>query len=176
MKLNNVNLDNLKQFEEEINKNPAKAKTTQVITGEWNPADSKVQFKSDIQYEKGSAVFEVDNPSFMGGEGNLPGPMHYCFYGLASCYTGVFATMASMLGLEIKKLTARVEADVNFTKVFGLADQPIMEEVSVSLDVVSDASEEDLKKAEELALQRCPVVYTLKNPVNFKPELKISNE
>lgn len=79
-----------------------------------------------------------------------------------------------MLGIEIKKLSTTVEADINFSKVFGM--NPIMEEVRVNLNVVSDAPEEELKKAEELALQRCPVVYTLKNPVNFEPELKVTKE
>ena len=109
----------------------------------------------------------------MGGGGSLPGPMHYCFFGLASCYTGTFATMAAMLGIKLKKLTARVEADVNFSRVFGLNTDPVMEEVRVKLHVESDAPEEKIKQAEELALQRCPVVFTLKNPVNLKSELTI---
>ncbi len=111
----------------------------------------------------------------MGGSGSLPGPMHYCFYGLASCYTGTFATMAAMLGIKLKKLTTKVEADVNFSKVFGVSDEPIMEEVRVKLIVVSDEPEEKIKQAEELALQRCPVVFTLKNPVKFVPSLEISS-
>lgn len=84
-------------------------------------------------------MFQLDNPTLMGGSGQRPGPMHYCFYGLASCYTGTFATMAAMLGIELKALTVRVEADVNFSRVFGLSDDPTMEEVRVKLHVVSDA-------------------------------------
>ncbi len=38
----------------------------------------------------------------MGGSGSLPGSMHYCFYGLASCYTDTFATIAAILGIELK--------------------------------------------------------------------------
>jgi len=119
-------------------------------------------------------MFEVDNPTFMGGGGKYPGPMHYCFFGLASCYTGTFATMAAMLGIEIKKLTTRVEADVNFSKVFGLSESPIMEEVRVKLHVVSDAPAEKIKEAEALALQRCPVVFTLRNPVKLTPSIEIT--
>jgi uncharacterized OsmC-like protein len=112
----------------------------------------------------------------MGGGGKFPGPMHYCFYGLASCYTATFATMATMLGIELKKLTTRVEADVNFSRVFGSGNQPVMEEVRVTLNVVSDAPESKIREAEELAVQRCPVVFTLKNPVKLTPFLKISRE
>ena len=73
----------------------------------------------------------------------------------------------------LKKLTTKVEADVNFSKVFGVSDEPIMEEVRVKLIVVSDEPEEKIKQAEELALQRCPVVFTLKNPIKLVPSLEI---
>lgn len=173
-RINNVDLNKVMEFGEQIKGDPNKAKRTQVIEGEWLVNEGGAQFKSDIKFEGGQTVFEVDSPTFMGGGGKFPGPMHYCFYGLASCYTATFATMAAMLGIELKKLTTRVEADVNFSRVFGLGDQPVMEEVRVILNVVSDAPEAKIKEAEELAIQRCPVVFTLKNPVKLVPGIRIS--
>ncbi len=172
-RLNNIDIDKVQSFEKQIEKNPETAHKTQVIEGEWKVEEGTVQFQSNITFEGGETVFKVDNPTFMGGGGNLPGPMHYCFFGLASCYTGTFATMAAMLGIELKKLTTHVEADVNFSRVFGKSDDPTIKQVRVKLHVESDAPEEKIKQAEELALQRCPVVFTLKNPINLKPELEI---
>ena len=94
-KLNNVDLDKVNIFGEEIKKNPAKARRTQVLEGEWIVKEGQVQFHSPIQFEGGKTTFEADIPTFMGGGGSLPGPIHYCFFGLASCHTGVFATMAA---------------------------------------------------------------------------------
>lgn len=175
-KINNVNIESVKSFETQIKNDSSAARKTQGIEGEWILEEGNTQFVSKIKFEGGETEFKVDNPTFMGGSGSLPGPMHYCFYGLASCYTGTFATMAAMLGIKLKKLTAKVEADVNFSKVFGISDEPIMEEVRVKLIVVSDAPEEKIKQAEELALQRCPVVFTLRNPVKLVPSLEITNE
>lgn len=175
-KLNNVNVESVKSFEAQIKTDSSSARKTQVIEGEWILEEGSVQFVSKIQFENGDTVFKVDNPTFMGGSGSYPGPMHYCFYGLAACYTGTFATMAAMLGIKLKKLTTKVEADLNFSKVFGISEEPIMEEVRVKLTVVSDDPIEKIKQAEELALQRCPVVFTLKNPVKLVPSLEISNE
>ncbi|NIV04324.1 OsmC family peroxiredoxin [Candidatus Saccharibacteria bacterium] len=172
-RFNNVDVESVQQFEEQIKQDPTAARKTQFIEGEWILDEGDVQFQSSIQYENGETVFKVDNPTFMGGGGKLPGPMHYCFYGLASCYTGTFATMAAMLGIELKKLTTRVEADVNFSRVFGVSEEPTMEEVRVTLQVESDAPEEKIKEAEELAIQRCPVVFTLKNPVKLTPKVEI---
>ncbi|MCL5103092.1 MAG: OsmC family protein [Armatimonadetes bacterium] len=170
---NNVNLDGMAVFAEQIQQDPTKAKRTQVIEGEWVLGAGGPQFVSTISYEGGTATFETDNPTFMGGTGTLPGPMHYCFFGLASCYTGVFASMAASLGVEIKSLTTRVEADIDFSKVFGLGDEPIMEEVRITLQVVTDSPEEKVRDAESLALERCPVVFTLSNIVKLTPGLEI---
>lgn len=49
-----------------------------------------------------------------------------------------------------------------------------MEEVRVKLFVESDAPEEKIKQAEELALQRCPVVFTLRNPVKLLAKIEIN--
>jgi len=173
-RLNNVEVENVQAFQTKLQKDPSLSKKTQVVEGEWVLGKGNVQFRSTISFEGGETVFEVDNPTFMGGSGNLPGPMHYCFYGLASCYTGTFATMAAMLGIELKKLTTRVEADVNFSRVFGLGDEPVMEEVRVTLTIESDAPKEKIIEAETLALERCPVVFSLRNPVKLTAKLEIA--
>lgn len=171
-RIDNVDLDKVKAFAEQIKSDPQKARKTQVIEGEWL-LEGGVQFRSLISFEGGQTTFEIDSPTFLGGSGTLPGPLHYCFYGLASCYTATFATMAAMLGINLKKLTTRVEADINFSQVFGVSDQPITEEVRVKLNVDSDASEEKIREAEQLTIQRCPVVFSLRNPIKFTPSLEI---
>lgn len=171
-KLNNVNLENLKKFEEKITREPSQAKKTQIVEGEWLFGEEG-QFQSKIKFEGGEVLFKSDNPTFLGGEGKLPGPMQYCFFGLASCYTGIFANVASEMGLKLKKISTKVEADLNFSKVFGLKDLPIMEEVRVYLYVESNEPEEKIKEAERKAIERCPAVYTLKNPVNLLSKLEI---
>ena len=174
-KVNNVNIEGVQSFDTYLKNNPSEARKTQGIEGEWILEEGNAQFVSKIKFENGETEFIVDNPTFMGGSGSYPGPMHYCFYGLAACYTGTFATMAAMLGIKLKKLTTKVEADLNFSKVFGISEEPIMEEVRVKLTVVSDDPIEKIKQAEELALQRCPVVFTLKNPVKLVPSLEVNN-
>jgi uncharacterized OsmC-like protein len=175
-RISNVDVERLRAFEEQIRRETAAARKTQVIEGEWLLKEGGPQFRSVITFEGGEATFDTDNPTFMGGGGTLPGPMHYCFFGLASCYTGVFASTASLLGIPLRKLSVRVEADVNFSKVYGISEDPIMEEIRVVLTVESGAPEERIREAEELALQRCPVVFTLRNRVPLTPSLEIRKE
>jgi len=172
-KLNNVDVEKLEGFAQRMEKDPSQARKTQVIEGEWILEEGGAQFKAEISYEGGKTIFQSDQPSNLGGGGTLPGPMHYCFFGLASCYTSTFATVASMMGIKLEQLSCRVEADVNFSKVFGLSEDPIMEGVRVTLRVKSDATPERLKEAEELASKRCPVVFTLTNPVRLDTKMEI---
>jgi hypothetical protein len=139
---NNVDLDGVMAFEEEVKKNLAKAKRTQALEGEWIVKEGQVQFHSSIQFEGGKTTFEADNPTFMGGGGSLPCPMHYCFLGLASCYTGVSATMAAMLGIELRQVKTRGEADLNFSQMLGLGDDPPIKEVRVKLEALLLTPEE----------------------------------
>jgi len=173
---NNTDADRIASFVEQIEADPMRARKTQVIEGQWIFGDGGPQFRSQIRFEGGEAVFEIDNPTFMGGSGTMPGPMHYCFFGLASCYTSVFVAAATGLGVVLDSVTTRVEADMNFSRVFGISDEPIMEEVRVILHVATSSGQEKVREAEELALERCPVVYTLRNQIKLVPSLEISTE
>ena len=173
-KVNNVDEEKIKVFRDNIAKDPSKAKKTQVIEGQWILSDGGPQFKSHIKFEGGEVTLETDNPTFMGGSGSLPGPMHYCFFGLISCYTGVFVAAATELGVQLDSLTARVEADLNFSRVFGVSDDAIMEEIRVILEVQSPSDKVKIQEAENLALERCPVVYTLRNQIKLVPSLRIT--
>lgn len=172
MKVNNVNVSKLKEVVESIKDDLSKAKKVNKIEGEWNVGEG-VQFSSEIQYEGGKVIMEADQPTFLGGGGTRPGPMHYCLYGSASCYAATFATMAAMEGIELRKLKVIAESDVDFSRVFGLTDNPIIEGVKITLEVESDAPEEKLKELEDLARERCPAVYCLTNPIRLETELKV---
>ena len=117
---------------------------------------------------------ESDQPKNLGGGGTRPGPLHYCFFGLVSCYTATFAAMAAMEGIELKTLTARLEGNLNFSRVFGLSREPIMEEIHITLQVKSDAPREKLEEVEKLASERCPAVFALTEKVRLNTALEVN--
>ena len=131
------------------------------------------QFRAEVNFEGGKIIMESDQPTNLGGGGTRPGPLHYCFFGLAYCYTATFAAMASMMGIELKRLTAKLEGNLNFSRVFGLSTEPVMEEVRIALQVESDASQEKLEEVEKLAYERCPAVFALTEQVKLKTSLEV---
>jgi len=171
--LNNVNVGALEQVIKDAETDKSKVKRTQKVEGEWLLEEGGPQFRAEVNFEGGKIIMESDQPKNLGGGGTRPGPLHYCFFGLVSCYTTTFATMASMMGIRLQKLTAKLEGDVNFSRVFGLSKEPVIEEIRITLQVESDASREQLEEAEKLAYERCPAVFALTEPVKLKTSLEI---
>jgi len=171
--LNNVNVGRLEQVTREAEIDKSKVKPSQKVEGEWLLQEGGPQFKAEVNFEGGRVVMESDQPTSLGGGGTRPGPLHYCFFGLVACYTTTFATMASMMGIELKKLTGKLEGNLNFSRVFGLSKEPVMENVRIALQVESDASREKLEEVERLAYERCPAVFALTQQVKLNTYLEV---
>ncbi|MCS7221893.1 MAG: OsmC family protein [Anaerolineae bacterium] len=176
MKRNNVSLENLERTLETFRADPAQARKTNRVEGVWNLEAGQPQFTARLAFEGGQLTLEADQPTAQGGGGSRPGPMLYCLYGLASCYTATFATVAAMMGVELKGLRVIAESDVNFAPVFGLAEAPIIEGVRLTLHVESDAPRERLEEIERLAIQRCPGVYCIAHAIPFETRLNYQEE
>ncbi len=168
---NNVNVEGLKKAVAEIQADKQKAKRIQMISGQWVFQPGGPQFQAEIAYPGGKMTLESDGPPNMGGEGKRPGPLHYCFYGILSCYTSIFVATASMMGIKLKKVTSQVEADMDFGRVYGLSRDPILNEVRVTLHVEADAPKEKIEEAERLAHDRCPAAYSLTERVKLSTKL-----
>ena len=171
--LNNVNVGRLEQVTREAEIDKSKVKPSQKVEGEWLLQEGGPQFKAEVNFEGGRVVMESDQPTNLGGGGTRPGPLHYCFFGLVACYTTTFATMASMMGIELKKLTGKLEGNLNFSRVFGLSKEPVVEEVRITLKVESNASREKLEEVERLAYERCPAVFALTQQVKLNTYLEV---
>ncbi len=171
--MNNVNVSALERITEEAKTDKSKVRRTQKVEGEWLLKEGSHQFQAEVSFEGGSMVFKSDQPTNLGGGGTKPGPLHYCFLGLVSCYTATFAAMAAMMGIELKLLVARLEGNLNFSRVFGLSQDPVMEEINITLKVVSDASREKLEEVEKLAYERCPAVFALTEKVRLNTALEV---
>ncbi len=164
-------MDKLKKLIEAIKQDPTNAKITPKVSGEWIFKMDQPQFRSEIEVEGGKFKVEADMPSKLGGWGSRPGPLNYCLYGLASCYAFTFAALAAMENITLTELSIKAEGHIDFSKVFGLADNPIVEKMNFKVTVNSSAAVEKLERLKKLADERCPAVYCLSNPIKVTTEL-----
>ena len=167
---NNVDLDKIIETTESGKKEKLTLRKLVKLYGEWNLDFSKgYQFRTELSYEKGKQVIEIDSPSFLGGNGNRLGPMAYCVAGIASCFIATFVTVASSKDIRLSKLNVNAQCNINFAKTFDVADEPITEGIEFQIEAESpNADKQQLQELIRRAKERCPAMYSMKHeiPVN----------
>jgi uncharacterized OsmC-like protein len=171
MKINNVNVQRVEQEARAIQADASRATRVIRVEGAWNLDEAKPQFQATARFEGGEATLECDSPTFMGGEGRAPGPLHYCVYGYISCFASTLVTIAAGEGVRLKNLRVTGESEVDFSRVFGVADNPVVKEVRISVAVDADAAADKVQELKELALRRCPAIFCLTNPITVRVEV-----
>ena len=172
--INNTNLDKIAQTIVNGKKDKQTLRKPVKLQGEWNLDPSKdYQFKTELVYEKGKQVIEIDSPSFLGGNGNRLGPMAYCIAGIASCFIATFVSVAASKEIRLTKLNVNTECMINFAKTFDIADEPITEGINFQIEAESDnASKEKLQELIKMAEVRCPAMYSMKHEIKVNAVIK----
>jgi uncharacterized OsmC-like protein len=172
--INNVDLSKVSQTVESGKKDKATLRKPVKLAGEWNFDPAKgYQFRTELAFEKGKEVIEVDSPSFLGGGGNRLGPMAYCVAGITSCFIGTFVGIAASQGIRLTKLAVNTECNVNFAKTFDLSDDPITEGINFQIDAQAEnADKQKLQDLVKMAEERCPAVYSMSNVIKVNAQIK----
>jgi uncharacterized OsmC-like protein len=178
--VNNIDLDKIQKTIENGNKDRQFLKKPVRLEGEWNFDTQKgYQFKTELAYEKGKEVIEIDSPSFLGGGGNRLGPMGYCVAGITSCFITTFISILSSHGIKLKKLRISAECNINFAKTFDISDEPITEGINFEIDVDKNEDEGDsttndqkLQQLIVMAEERCPAIYSMSHIIKVSAKMK----
>jgi len=147
------------------------------LQGQWNFDIQKgYQFKTELSYEQGKQIIEIDSPSFLGGNGNRLGPMGYCVAGITSCFIATFVSIISTQGIKLEKLNVNAECNINFAKTFDVADEPITEGINFEIDVRTagdkEADKQKLQELVKMAEGRCPAIYSMSHVINVNAKIK----
>jgi uncharacterized OsmC-like protein len=161
----------LNELMEAIKKDPNNGKITPIVVGDWVFEEGQPQFRSEIEVEGGKFTIEADMPSKLGGWGSQPGPLHWCLYGLASCYAFTFAALSAMEGVSLNKLSVTAKGHIDFSKVFGLSENPIVEQMNFTVKVDSDTGLEKLEQLKKQADEKCPAVFCLTQHIKISTQL-----
>ena len=163
--MQNVNRDALETTARQAAADPAAARQQVSLAGEWQDERGAPQFRGTIPYPGGEVEFTCDFPPPMGGSGAAPNPLAYCFWGGLACYAMTYALEAAREGVELSALRATVTAEVDLSLALGVSERPPVEEIEWTLEVESGASDEVLDRLRQLADERCPGAYCVRNPI-----------
>jgi uncharacterized OsmC-like protein len=171
---NNVDLNKISKTIEEGRNDLSTLRRPVKLAAEWNlNPDKPYQFKTELAYEKGKQVIEIDSPSFLGGNGNRLGPMAYCVAGITSCFIATFVTVASSKGIRLSKLNVNAQCNINFANTFDIADEPITEGIEFQIEAESqDADKQQLEEIIGLAEKGCPAMYSMMHEIKVNAIIK----
>jgi len=164
----NVQMDKIQESIKKAETDPTAVQVQMNLEGSWRMDETQPQFGGKVKLPSGEEVlFESDFPPFLGGRGMKPSPLQYCFWGGMACYASTFMLVAVAEKVEIKNFTIKTTGLVDFHQALGLGDAPPIQGLTWEVQVETDASQEELDRLNELAEERCPASWMLKNIVPF---------
>ncbi len=116
---------------------------------------------------KNVTVVESDHPEVLVGTDNAPAAVEYLTHAIAACLTSGIGNIAAARGVELTKVTSKVEGDIDLLGILGLSDGSVRngyEQLKVTFHIEGDADEETLRGIVEQSRRRSAVYDALTNP------------
>jgi uncharacterized OsmC-like protein len=121
------------------------------------------------QQHKTTFRYDADHPLAFAAEDNGVTPVEYVLVALGSCLTAGAASIAQQRGIQLRSVTATVQAAMDLHGILG-ADPDVrngFNSIDVSFDIDADASQADLEALIAQSQKRSAVYDVLTNPTNI---------
>jgi uncharacterized OsmC-like protein len=117
---------------------------------------------------RGDYGIDMDHPELFASEDNGATPIEVVLLGLAGCLTAGIASVATMREIQLRSVTATVEADMDLLGVMGVDPEVRngFSAVRVHFDVDADASQEDIEAIVAQSQKRSAVYDIMTSPTN----------
>lgn len=122
---------------------------------------------------KSEFSFDADHPEVFASEDRGATPVELVLAGLASCLTAGVAAVAQVRNIQLRSVTATLEAGMDIRGILG-ADSDVrngFDGVKVTYTIDADASPEDIKAIVAQSQKRSAVYDILTNPTNVTVEV-----
>lgn len=167
MSLNNIDIFQVRNYEEEIKKDPAKAEFTTKMEGDWLFDEGGPQFTATAKTSQGQTVLTLSHPNFA-GPGVSPSPMSFGLFWIAGCASATFMTSAEKKGIKIDAMHTTIEADLNYNAQFKLSEEPLVGEYRITFAVKTSALDSEVEELKNDAVAGCMAMFTVKNAIPLK--------
>ena len=157
----------VKGLRKEIEKNPQLAKISQ---------KAKIKktglFQSEIKLGKYKIILDEDTA--IGGANTGPNASTTILGTVGGCMVATIEAWSQILDIPIDSVEISVKGDLDIRGMLGLDEKikPQYQILDVKISVKSSAEEAKIKELINKAETHCPVLNTVKNPVNIKTSLK----
>jgi len=171
---NGVNVEALLGAREALTEAPEAAQFKWRATCTWvngTHASSSVEGfygLGEEQSHRKEFKFDSDHPEIFASEDNGATPIEFVLVGLAGCLTAGIASVAQNRDIQLKSVTATLEAGMDIAGILGI-DSDIrngFDGVNVHFDIDADASSEDIEALVAQSQKRSAVFDIITNPTN----------
>ena len=164
--LNDVNINTVGSLAEKIQEKPDVASTKWAAQVQW-----KGGFRSEAKIREFNTIIS-DEPNALGGTDTGPNPVEQVLAALGNCLAVGYAANATATGITINALNIDLEGNLDLHTFLGLTDGNAgYSDISVKVNIDSDASPEDLQTLHDKVTKTSPVGHTLSRAVPVKISL-----
>ena len=116
----------------------------------------------------------IDQPENMGSTDLGPRPSEILLAALAACHEVTYRLYADAMDIDLKEIAVTVTG-ISDARGFFNVDETIaagFSEVTGEINIVSDASDEDMERLRLAVNRHCPVLDDLRKPMKVELDLK----
>jgi|SRR5690625_1148036 len=161
--MNGINFTALEQTTKMIQEDPS------LKMRNWQ---AKVKWEEGVKNSLSIRDFDpitIDEPEVLGGSDQGPNPVELLIGTAASCFSITFQVLASQQGISLEEVEVDIEADLNAAVFLGIEEGNggIIDPV-INLQAKTSASKEEIEKIANLALQKSPVLLSMKADIRLE--------
>jgi uncharacterized OsmC-like protein len=176
---NGVNVAALLGAREALAQAPEAARFTWRAKSQWvNGTHSRATVRGYFglgaeQQHRTEFTFDADHPEVFASEDNGATPVEYVLVGLASCLMAGVAAVAQHRGIQLRSVTATLEAGMDIQGILGMDSEVRngFDGIKVRFDIDADATREEIQALVAQSQKRSAVFDIVTNPTNVVVEV-----
>ena len=118
--------------------------------------------------------YDADHPAIFASEDKGATPVEYVLVGLASCLTAGIAAVAQNRKIQLRSVTATLEAGMDLAGILGIDSEVRngFSGIKVVYDIDADATKEEINALVAQSQRRSAVFDIVTNPTNVSVEVR----
>jgi len=152
-----------------------------------DPAMAKLVFRAEAAWEEDVRCkarirqfpeLTIDEPPELGGQNAGPNPVEVVLAALGACQEIIYSAYASVMGVQLNAVSCKLRGYIDLHGLFGLdsATPPGFTKIAYETTIDSPADPDVLRKLIEVVEAHCPVLDTIRRPVDVVSAVKVNGQ
>ncbi len=180
--VNGLNTDALGGVVDMLKKDPGSGRVTFYSTSVWQSGMRAFttfggySINGNVVHEDRRFILLGDEGAELSGTDSAPGAVEELMYALGTCIIASTNANAALMGVKLNRLNVRLESDLDIHGLFAVDAKvrPGIMNIRAEVTIGGDADAATLEKIALLGYKYSPVSETIRNGINFIPEIFVS--